>query len=550
MTEPTWTRRRLAGNALGLAAASAFPWYWYTHLRPQPPRINVHRPGITMGHQVRDHRSFPAPEHTWSCDVMIVGSGAAALTAAWKLKREGYSRFVMLEGPEPNGNNAGITNRELNYPSGAHYLALPSQESRHIREMLADIGVLQSDPYALAPVYDEMVLVHAPEERLLHNGTWQEAMLPQEDADSARFFALVEQLSQTRGNDGRPLFAIPLALSSQDTEWRALDGMTFQQWLQDNHYQSPSLLWYLNYCCRDDYGQGIQKVSAWAGLHYFACRTGHAQHAGKGAVLTWPDGLATLSNKLRDFVGFQKQTAFEPQLNVGPVNMAGTLLQAQEHPDHMELLIGVMNQQQLQTVRVQAQKVICAMPLYIASHVVQNIKQYGFEPAIHMPVYAPWMISNFVFTSFPNESEGAPLSWDNVVHNGPGLGYVVSTHQLIRAAKPERTAFTAYYAMDETEPSAVRNWMIEANEQKLVDKAISDLKLAYPDDLSRHLQQIDITLRGHAMASPTPGYLNNEGLKALQQNNSRMLFAHSDLSGYSVFEEAAWWGYQAALRIL
>jgi hypothetical protein len=29
-----------------------------------------------------------------------------------------------------------------------------------------------------------------------------------------------------------------------------------------------------------------------------------------------------------------------------------------------------------------------------------------------------------------------------------------------------------------------------------------------------------------------------------------VLFAHSDLSGFSVFEEASWWGYRAAQRAL
>jgi hypothetical protein len=28
-----------------------------------------------------------------------------------------------------------------------------------------------------------------------------------------------------------------------------------------------------------------------------------------------------------------------------------------------------------------------------------------------------------------------------------------------------------------------------------------------------------------------------------------VLFAHSDLSSYSIFEEAAWWGWQAANRL-
>jgi hypothetical protein len=52
------------------------------------------------------------------------------------------------------------------------------------------------------------------------------------------------------------------------------------------------------------------------------------------------------------------------------------------------------------------------------------------------------------------------------------------------------------------------------------------------------------------MASPLCGYLSNRGLAALRDVDGPVLFAHSDLSGYSVFEEASWWGVAAAGRIM
>ena len=39
-------------------------------------------------------------------------------------------------------------------------------------------------------------------------------------------------------------------------------------------------------------------------------------------------------------------------------------------------------------------------------------------------------------------------------------------------------------------------------------------------------------------------------LAALREADGRLLFAHSDLSGYSVFEEAAWWGDRAGRKAL
>ena len=52
------------------------------------------------------------------------------------------------------------------------------------------------------------------------------------------------------------------------------------------------------------------------------------------------------------------------------------------------------------------------------------------------------------------------------------------------------------------------------------------------------------------MSIPHPGYLNRPQLLQLRRHNSPLLFAHSDLSGYSVFEEAVYWGVEAAKKTL
>jgi hypothetical protein len=57
--------------------------------------------------------------------------------------------------------------------------------------------------------------------------------------------------------------------------------------------------------------------------------------------------------------------------------------------------------------------------------------------------------------------------------------------------------------------------------------------------------------RAHHRARPRHGHPglrqpDQPGLTALQAADGRLLFAHADLSGYSVFEEASWWGERAA----
>jgi len=165
------------------------------------------------------------------------------------------------------------------------------------------------------------------------------------------------------------------------------------------------------------------------------------------------------------------------------------------------------------------------------------------------PAHAPWLVSNFYLDTFPQELKGYDWAWDNVVYGSPHLGYVVATHQWLRAAKPQYTVFTAYHAFNSAS-MATRQWLSKASTSELLHIGIADLKTAYGKQLWTSIKGVELCVRGHAMASPTVGFLNNKSREYLQQADGRILVAHSDLSGYSIFEEAAWWGWQAAHKII
>jgi hypothetical protein len=501
------------------------------------------------GHLLRDKKSLPAPSGEITTNTVILGSGMAGLTTAWKLAKEGFHDFLVLRGPEFGGNAAGGRFGALRYPRGAHYLPLPSMESAHVREMLFDLGIILQAPASEKPYFDEMALVHSPDERLFFDSTWQEGLLPTQGIDPrdasqhGRFFRQIDVLKKTRGLDGRKIFSIPVELSSTDEHWVKLDRIPFQQWLTANGYTSETLRWYLNYCCRDDYGAEYGKVSAWAGLHYFASRAGLALNASEGAVLTWPDGLNNLVQKLTEAIDKRRETANAWQ-------QPGFAVKVEEKHSGVEVLCADYTSSGLRTFLIKGKRAVCAMPLLVASRVITEIGAYGFDVATHMPSYAPWVVSNFLMDGFPREREGVPLCWDNVVYGGRGLGYVVSTHQDIRVAVPAKTVFSAYQAMSWLSPSEARKWLTQATPQELYEEAACDLKEVYGLNLWRHTQALDIVVRAHAMASPLCGFLSNKGLMALRNADGKILFAHADLSGLSVFEEAAWWGYKAAQRVL
>jgi hypothetical protein len=393
--------------------------------------------------------------------------------------------------------------------------------------------MLQGDPAAERPTYDERFLLHGPQERVLVDGKWQDGLLPDADKEEhARFHAEMNRLRQLRGHDGLRAFAFPSILSSAQAGTDPLDRITFRQWLHENGYRSPSLHWYLDYACRDDYGARYDQVSAWAGLHYFASRTGQGANAADDALLTWPGGLQPLAEAMEARSGARRR--------------AGTAVRLRRVEGGVEALCFTLKGGQPSTFLVRARKAICAMPLLMAARVVEDIAALGFDPAAHLPHYAPWMVANFLMKGFPAELPGVPLAWDNVVYQGPGLGYVVSTHQDIRVAPPGRSVFTAYMALSGQTPQDARRYLMSASPEDLLAAASADLRLAYGHKLMTNVERCDITLRAHAMAVPMPGFRANAGLKALRELDGPILFAHADLSGFSVFEEASWWGYRAA----
>lgn len=536
-------RSFLLTGGVGVAGLATAAGYWRWQELPTPRLLY---PGHDLGHRLRDlmPADWPAPSAEYRTDVLIAGSGVAGLTAAWRLAREGHRDFLLVDGPEPHGNAASgmveVAGERLRHPTGAHYLPLPSMESTHVRTMLADFGLITAGAGSATPTFDERALVHAPDERLYHDGRWHEGLSAAlgHDDGIARFLQVVDGLRDARGADGRKVFAIPIARSSSDPAWTRLDGTTFAAWLDAEGHVDPSLRWYLDYCCRDDYGADTTKVSAWAGLHYFASRNGRAANAEPGAVLTWPEGLDAMAGRL-DAAAFAGPTP--------PKRLPGLVLSLRDTPTGVTALCARIDDGRLSTCRVTARRAISAMPLAVARHVVEPLRAAGHEPAT--PV-APWMVANVVLRRHPEEAEGAPLAWDNVLHGSDGLGYVVSTHQEIRAAPSVPTVFTAYRALDDRSPAEARRWMEHATPAEVGELALRELREVYGWRLAGCVERIDITLRGHAMSTPVPGALVDRGLRDLRAADGPVLYAHGDLSGCSLFEESAWWGWQAAGRIL
>jgi hypothetical protein len=467
--------------------------------------------------------------------VVIVGGGVAGLAAARKLHQLGCRDLLLLELEEtPGGNSLSGENSVSAYPWGAHYVTLPGEDATEVIELYEELGLILGRNAGGLPIYEESALVADPSERLFIEGRWQEDLLPLSGAtdldrdEFGRFHALIAQLKSARGNDGARAFTIPVDRSSTDPQFTALDRITARQWLHSRNFHSEKLHWYLDYVCRDDFGGTIDQVSAWAAVHYFASRTGHAANADPGVVLTWPNGNGWLTGQLRKPIAG----------NIRTDHLAWNVVPAQEGGVHIDAYDFKANQ----SIRFQATKAIVCTPWFITRKIVQPLSQENDFPI----EYGPWVSANLTLRELPT-GPGCRPAWDNVFYNSRSLGYVVATHQNLAQPKGP-TVITWYAALCDGPAQVERQKAFSRTHAQWCEMILGDLRRVHPE-MDVLVENIDVCVWGHGMIRPVPGVLCNPGRKQKAQPRGPVHFAHSDLSGLSVFEEAYTRGVQAAKAV-
>jgi glycine/D-amino acid oxidase-like deaminating enzyme len=486
-----------------------------------------------LGHRLRDGGFAPANREK-RVRVLVVGGGISGLVAARALHRGGVKDFAVLElEAYAGGNSRGGANAVAAYPWGAHYVPLVGAEAVEVRELFQDFGVITGIDDHGRPIYREEFLCHDPMERLFLHGRWQDGIIPShgltaaERGDLDRFLRFTDGLKQARGADGQPLFAIPVDRSSADPAWRELDQLTMGEWLDREGYRTEPLRWYVDYCCRDDFGAGIRRVSAWAGLHYFAARGGVAANAPGHAVVTWPEGNAWLVNRLRAPLGDRLRSR----------NAVWKV-----EPQGDRVLVESWDAAANQAVRYVAEAVIVAVPRFVATRLVPAPGNGDGGPE-----YAPWMVANLTLDRLP-AGRGAPLAWDNVIYRSNSLGYVVATHQHLNPV-PRETVLTYYLPLDHLPSAESRREAQRRSYPEWCELILEDLGRVHPE-LRSALRRLDVMVWGHGMVTPRPGYIWGYVRAEMARPTGRMHFAHSDLSGISVFEEACAQGHRAAGAVL
>lgn len=491
----------------------------------------------TIGHRLKNHEKYTIAQ-TIQKKVVIIGGGISGLSAARHLRANGLTDFILLDLEKEVGGNAKNGANELSaFPWGAHYVPIPNNDLTEYISFLDECGVIKSFDENNLPEYNEAYLCFDPEERLFINGRWQDGLVPnfglpaEDNRQVALFLKKMNELRYIKGSDGKDAFAIPVNASSGDEQFTKLDTITMQQWLQQQGFTSNYLHQYVNYCTRDDFGTAHHHISAWAGIHYFAARKGKAVNAGYSDVITWPEGNGFFVNKLKAFC--------QPQIKT---NCLATKVFKQQ--DKVVVEYFDINTQQY--IAAAAEHCIIAAPQFVAGRLIDDQERNTTIKANFN--YCPWMVANIKVSPL-QEKQGAPLSWDNVVYNSNSLGYIDATHQQLPLYKTKRN-LTYYLPLCNADAVTERKQALEKNHQQWVDIIFEDLKKVHAD-IEAQTEEINIMVWGHAMIQPMPGFIFGKARHEMAATvNGNIHFAHTDIAGISIFEEAFYQGLNAAKKII
>lgn len=526
------SRRRLLG---GVAAGAILPGC--PRATPEVGRRFV-GPNPERGHLLRDDAvpDAPAAERI-PAKVVIVGAGAAGMSAAWRLHRAGVSDVRVLELEDAIGGTArGGAHERSAYPMGAHYLPAPHPSFRALKSLLVDLGVIVGGADRADPDYDPRFVCRSPVERHKAGGRWHEGLYPgfrqtpDDEAEWMKWREHLRQMHERRGPDGRRLFDLPVRRSS--VELRELDAMSMATYLDRLGLVGERLRWTIDYACRDDYGCTLEHTSAFAALHHFLAR-GLEDEVDR-FLLTWPQGNAWLVEGMLGVSRLQDRVHL------------GTAVRAIDPDSGTVTAWDVAGRR---TIELQAQVVLWAAPRFVLPYVLPRGADRMPDGALS---YAPWLVANVQVRRAPG-GYGAPLSWDNVSVDADDLGYVVANHLESRTKAVRSGAVLTFYrpmpAPDAATLRERRQELLSGSLDAWCDDVVARLEHLHPG-IARDVTAIDVTRWGHGMVRPIPGHLFGGVLDVARATIGRVIPCGADVGGLPLFEEAFASGVLAAEEAL
>lgn len=484
-----------------------------------------------LGHKLWA-KDFPVSTEEIHTKYLIVGGGISGLSACRFFNKNNQNDYLLLEMENHlGGNSSNGQNKFSKFPLGAHYLPLPNKENTEIIEFLKECGIYLGDDNDGEPVLDEYQMTFPQQERLFYKNSWQNDIVPQKgiswetQKEFERFFKRMDEFREEKDSQGKYGFAIPVEDSStENPDLMEMERITFRSYLSQEGYESEELLWLLDYSCKDDYGLGIDYVSAWAGIHYFAGRKNNWSKKYKDQVFTWPEGNARLT---KHFLKYTEEKHLSNHL----------VFNVQIKENKVEVLS--FDNVNKKTKKIIAEKVLMATPQFVNEKIFRDRNTKSFN-------YVPWLLTTITLKNeFGGDEE---LAWDNVIYGSDGLGYIYDQHQNVDQIMGEKV-ITYYRSFSTGDCRKARRKLYSLNKDQLKNLVLQDLKKAHPL-IEDYILEMQFHKIGHAMIVPVPNQMGRRSQQAKQPIEGKIFFAHTDLSGISIFEEAFYQGFRTAAQMI
>lgn len=438
-------------------------------------------------------------------EYLIVGGGIAGMSAAYKLKDQDFLLFELSDtfGGSSSGGNHG--NTPLCH--GAHYdLSYPSNYGKEAIKMLQDLDIIQYDSFSDSWGFiDKKYLIpRNKESQTFAYGEFRKDVLPNETEKAA----FVELMKSFAGK-------MPMPTRLIDKDLRKLNDISFLKWLQRKMTVSDEFIEGLDYHMKDDYGAGANKVSALAGIHYFACRPYYTKPV---ELFSPPEGNFYFIKKIYD------------RLPKDCLTTSHLVKLIRENEDGFE--VQVIDVVKKEITLVSSKKII------FAGH--KHALKYIFPRDYHLfqkIEYAPWVVVNFVL----NKSWKNNAFWQNEIISADKslLGFVDSKAQFSTAE--DKRVLTVYFCFLPEEREMMS--LIEARKQTFIDQTLTHLEKYFDRSLKSQIEKVVIKQMGHAMPIPKPGYLFNDGNEL--RSNPNLVYAGVDNGRLPLLFEAIDSGIEA-----
>ena len=440
-----------------------------------------------------------------TCDTLVVGAGIAGLAAAVELRDDDL--YVCDVGEKVGGSSGRQQYEGLVFSQGAHYeLEYPENYGEEALEFLSRLNVIRFNAHRRMWEFTESKYVIDPDRRnrCLIDGEFSSDILP-DDENTAKFEEIIG------GYEGQ----LPMPTRLIPEKLHGLNEVSFGSFLGGyGLLDSTRFAQGVNYRLTDDYGGGMNDVSALAGLHYFQCRPYYTEEVN---VFSPPQGNFYFAEKMLD------------QLSAEQIHTSHLVKRIHRRDDRFRCEILDLEERRIRTI--------------VAKRVVYAGQKHGLKFVLPEESslfstnrYAPWIVFNFVLDG----SAGSEFWQNEIVGHDPHLLGIVSS----QAQQPEtnRTVLTAYYCLAREHRAALIE--LERNPQFWVERTLNSVALSLETDVTPAVRKCFIKLHGHAMPIPFPGYLLTDKNKSRMHPN--LVYAGVDNGCLPLFFEAIDSGIMAA----